>query len=730
MARQAAVRLTLQNSQFLTEIKASGDAVDKVAMKGSRGFVVFGSAADTAKRSVMGVGAAVRNVLSLAGGLGGALSLVGGIKGAVQLERTYRQIAFGVKDAKGRMLETAEVQKIVERSAALAARSNAEMAQTFSDLLGATGDLDFTRDSMAAVGTTALATGKGLDVVANAADQMHVKFGFSATQMQDKLAQLFGAARQGGPSFEQLSETMSGVGADMLAAGLGGEKGFNFMLGSLVATDDAFKSVQKQATGLRATFRGLSEKGELTKLANKIGIDPKKLINEKDVLERVRMIFGKGAAGVKGLLDPLHEGEEKQTMKLLFTDPFQKALESANASGLKGRAAIDAALVDYDNYIRNFGKATMTGAEMLKRAEAERRAPEAQLTAALNRITTAFDRPEIITAITDLASHLPKLAEIVAEVIGFAGKHPIAAGAAGIGLKVGGDILTEAAGGALASGGGALVKRLLGKRGGGAIAKGVGGAIEGVAGAGAEGVAASGITRWMQMGLGGGITGEMLGAGGGALTSAELGAAGLPAVGALGAVGLTAGAIGLGALPGVALGYGLNKSYNNDDAVMKELANATIGASGGGSLDNRQAALARLDAARKAAKERNIGGGMFDALFRGLTGVDNQGLATEQMGDADAARAQLVKRIANMKGGQHGPRGEGSSVRMPEITIEGKPRPVSLDDKASRMIAEATRSALGGTVLTVRIASGPTGIPVTSGRAPIRPGETRQGGGV
>src|SRR5690349_25061445 len=114
MAREAAVRLTLSNAQFLTEIKRTGDAVDAAGRKGKKAMDLFGGSADTAKRSFASLAASVKNTLGMATGLAGAFSVGNAVREASKLQRTYRQIAFGVRDANGRMLEAAEVQRIAD----------------------------------------------------------------------------------------------------------------------------------------------------------------------------------------------------------------------------------------------------------------------------------------------------------------------------------------------------------------------------------------------------------------------------------------------------------------------------------------------------------------------------------------------------------------------------------------------------------------------------------------
>lgn len=726
MSREAAVRLTLSNAQFVTSIKRAGDVVQDVSRKGKRGMDAFGASADAAKGKIVAMGGAARTALRYATSLGGAFTAANAIRGAVQLQRSYRQIAFGVREANGQMLKAAEVQKLVERTAAATGQKNEDMAQSFRDLLDATGDLDFSRKVLAAVGTTATATGFELGTVGELADQMHTKFGVSAEGMLDAMAQVLDASKQGGPNFNQYAEAISGVGAELLAAGVKGQKGLDFMLGALVATDDEFKSIPKQVAGLKAVLRGLSETSELKKLGDQLGIDSKKLINDKDAISRLRRIFSAGKKGADALLAPMHEGEEKRTMEILFTNPFKKALAEAEKTGLKGKAAIDAALITFDAGLAAFGKAGMDGAELARRADEERRSPEGQLTAALNRLSTAFAQPVIIKAIDDLAKHLPQLAEVVAQVVGFAAQHPIIAGAGALGGNMLTGMAGDALGGVASAGAGALLKRMFGKKGAGA------GGIAGAAGGIAD-IASGGFERHNQFS---GLTPEMLGsdAWDDSFLPHELKAAGIAKKGAgfmgkglMASVGTAAPWLAAIAAGGAAGAYAIDSSYSKEGDVMGELSNATAAGFGGGSRQSKQSALQRLKTARSAAAGADIGGGAMDWFARTVTGVDSRKGAQEQLRLADEAIKKLQADLARTPGAKG-----GGPVVLPETNIVGR---VKVDQEGSRMIGAATATALGGQILTVRIANArEVGIPANTGpgtnRGPMAAGTPRQGGSV
>jgi hypothetical protein len=687
--REAAVKLTLDNAQFVVSIKRAGDEVDKVGARGKKSLGLWSVGADAAKKSVMDLGGAVKRTLGLAVTLGGAFSMGAALKTTIALQSQYARLAFRIQQSNGQMLRTADVQQIVERASAATGRTNAEMVDTFAKLRDATGDVDFAKDSLQAVGTTAMGTGASLDTLVTLTDQLHTKFGVTAAGMQDALAQVWGAAGQGGPAFDELAETMSTVGAEALAAGLKGKEGLGFVLGALVNTDDGAAGLSKQVRGLRALLRGLGEKGELQKLAAGLGIDSKKLINEKDAIARLRTIFTQGKKGADALIGSMHEGEEKETLKVLFVDPFEQALKDAQKSGLKGKAAIDKALVSFDQQIQGFGKSATKGAAIISEANARREDPEQKLTEALGTLNKAFAQPEIIAAINDLAKELPNLAKVVGEIVTWAAKHPLLAGGAAIGVKGG-----LAAGSAVA---GAALKGLF------------------ASGAGAAGAGAAGA--------------EVAAAGGAAATAGGAGAA---------AGGGAAVAAGLALLPAAifaAIGAGgliaqrqIKSAYEEEGDVMKELASSTAaGFTGGGTKEGLQWKLDRLQTAYKATSDADVGNGITDSLARVFGGPDIRDTRDEQMKMAAEAIERLQAMIAAKEAK---PAAAGAAAAAEKPTVK-------LDSDAGKIIGVATATALGGKVLDVRIANaGELGFgrsaagPGSGSRGPKLIPRTQPGGGV
>jgi hypothetical protein len=691
--REAAVKLTLDSGQFAVAIKKTGDEVDKLGTKGKKSMDLFGTGMNAAKRSLGEIGGAIKNTLKMALTLGGAFSVGTAVREAVKLRSSYARLSFSIRTATGGMTSANDVQQIVEHSAAKSAQTNSDMAATFDQIFQSSGDLAFSKQVLDSVGTASLGTGESLGVLAALADDLHDKFDVSAEGMLDRFAQIKAASAKGGPTFAQFSEAAGSVGAELLAAGLQGQRGLDFMIGSLINTNQTMKSLPSQIKGIKAVLRGLGNESDLKALSKDLGIDPKVFFDDKDAMARMHRVLGMGEKGVKALEGSMKEGEEKQVLKVLFTDPFKAALKTAQDSGLKGKAAIDAALVTFDGQVNSFGKTLVKGADLQKEANDRAKDPEAQLTAALNRLTVAFGQPAIIKAIDDLAKHLPALADLIGKLVSTAVKHPIATAAGAVGAKValaGG----EAVAGAVA---GSILKSVMAR---------VAGAIGGAAAAGAGGAAAGGAAV----------------------------ASGAAAAGGAGVVGVGASAVGIAALAvpaailaaigagGLIIGDQIKSAFEDEGAVMKELSEATASGFGGGTLDEMKAKLARVDQARATAKKADVGGGVVDTFARAVSdGPDTRDQATAQLEEAKQASLSLERRIrereqANAAGGA------APSPAAAAAAAAAKPMPVQLDRGAPGMIAAALTTGLSGTVLTVRLANaGELGL----GRATPGPGGSR-----
>lgn len=681
--REASVKLTLDDAEYLVTMRKAGDEADKAGRKGQKAMGLFGAGIEGAKESMKGMGDMAKKAVGLVTGLAAGFSVGSALKTQVELQAHFKQLAFRVSRANGELVRHEELQHEVEAAADRTGQRTVDLAQSFDDLFTATGDSKFAADALDAIGTMATATGQDLGTLGTMADQLHTKFGVTAGELNDVFAQVFDAAQKGGPSFSEFADVASTMGAELLQAGLSGKRGLDFMLGALVETDDEFGNLGKQVKGIKQILLSLGDAKQIEGIAKALQIDPKKLLNEKDLMARMRKILSMGKKGMDALKGSMHEAEEQKALRILFTDPFEKALAEANQSGQKGKAALDAALGQFDSHMQSFGKATLKGADVQAEAVARMEDPEHRLMMAMETLERSFAKPEIIDALEDLSTYLPGVAAAFGNFMKFAVKNPMLSGALGLG-------------GSAAFG----------------MAKGMGGKfLESRTDEWGSFIKASAKSADAF----GDKVGQAHKLGGIAMGNAIRGAAGLAAIAIAAAMAKEA----------------IDKSFGEDASTTSDLSVAGARASSmKGSLKKQKQDADVLRAAIKAKQESQTGvSGFTQDLFGGvstLVGADAPNMRAQN--DAQIAEMQELlhrkeEQIALMsgRGGKATPGSDAKTV-------------VGLDPKSHKETGKAVAQAMAGQVQRVEIVGGMPGAPMrgTSGggsRGPRPPAPAQPGGG-
>lgn len=443
--REASVKLTLDDGQYIVQLKKAGDAAADAGKKGQKGMDLFGHGIKGAKEQLKGLNDVAGKAIGLVTGLAAGFSVGSALKNTVALNSQFKQLAFRVSRARDEQVRAIDIQRLAEQAAARTGTRTAEMAQAYDELFSATGDADFADNMLETIGEGMRATGQELGTLTKLADQLHTKFQVPADEMGDVFAQVFDHAQKGGPAFAEFAEVASTMGAELLQAGMGGRDGLNFMLGALVKTDDEFGNLGKQVKGIKQILMSLGDKNQIKALAKTLGINPNVLLNEKDLMGRMRKVLGMGKKGMDALKGSMTEAEEQKALRILFTDPFEQALADAEKSGAKGKAAIDRAVEEVELGIGQFGRSTLNGADLQAEAVERMKDPEARLTAALETLERSFADPQIIEAIEELSQYLPDIAKAFGGFAKFVVQNPLLAGAMGIGGSAAKGFITSAA---------------------------------------------------------------------------------------------------------------------------------------------------------------------------------------------------------------------------------------------------------------------------------------------
>ncbi len=692
--RAASVKLSLDSGEYLVQLRKVGDENARVADAGKRKFDAMGKGIDGAKGAMRSLWSTAKDGIRTLTTLGGAFTAASAAKQAVDLQAKFRMIANQASNASGAMVTASQVQMDVARSAAIASRTSGEMVTVFGDLRDATGDLEFTREVLGTIGTTATGTGRSLASLTVLADQLHTKFGIAASEMGEAFARVEDHASRGGPTFDEFSQAAGTLGDDLLQAGMRGQQGLDFLLGALIKTDDEMQDFGSQVGGIKKLLLNLGKGSELKSIAKDLAIDPAKLVNEKDAIARMMKILSFGEKGLKTLKANFVGPEEQKALRILFTDPFEDALKRAAAGGIKGKDAIDFALKVLEGQIEEFGESNLNAAEIQKRAAKEMESPQANLRKALERLEQSFGQPEIITAIDELSKALPELARIFAGFVTFAAKNPLLAGALGLGGHVGSSFLSGAAAEVLKA-------HLAGGKQGGAELKG-----------GVEAGAKAGSSI----------------------------------------LGTAAKAFGIAAAAAVAFEAGrqaIDNHFQGETDASTRVMRATLGGKPKTAAD-RDRQVAELEAAIHGS--RDVGKGFFNramqgaasglgaaANMKGMPGLPGMlgatahaivgpgGAGPSAVDQAEKQREEARKRIAELRDIRFG------TTTVDQQTGGGAARPVKLEAGAPRLIGTALVDALRGVTLDVRMASG-SGAPASArspgGRGPLGMPAVSPGGGT
>lgn len=670
--KESSIRAKLDASGFLGGVKTMDAATKKFGRDAGKAIKEgFGEGLKEAKHSLAETGREMKGLLKVAVGIGGAFSLEEGVRSAFELKSQMGGIADKLSDMTGKVVRWQDVQ---ENLLAVANRTKTpieSIGEQYDKILQQTGDKNFTDKAIESVAKFAKAEKVSLESASEAASIFKEKFHASAEQVPQMLADMLSASRKGIASFDEMTPRMSQLAAVAKQAGLEGAAGMRFLLGAIEATDDDMGGFEEQAAAISTVLQKLSPKGSADEL-KKIGkaLDPgapkkfsKSLLESTSSIEVMQKILAK-KGGVEALRQAMGvKNVNAQIALRILTDPFTKATEevvkNTHASEAEKKAATMRGVDAFNKFVEGFGRGDITAEAVMNRFGQKANSAEANMTVALNKFKASFADPQFLNALNKMSADLPKLADMVAKVVGFAVKNPGKAAALGIGAKVGGAVL----GGVGAS----LIKKLV--FGGGAAA--AGGALAGA------GTAAAGA---------------------GTMAEATAAVAGVSAAAkALAGLGGAATATG-----GATAGGGMLATAGGVVAGSAALTGALVAAMAGG-------ALATGYNATKLYKENSNNEGIWEGLKNALktsfmgpssptSGADYDALYPEKLVEAtDTAADQIIK---------HGTVSEDASVALKKVSTEANKVVASF-----RAMTDAADSASG---------SGGLSTPTSPSRGPVR----------
>jgi hypothetical protein len=401
--RQATVRLDVKGDGFRRGIKqAEGEVAKSAKTMGSALSSALSDGVKGGLSAVQGMLSKIKSGLASLSGIAGGIGFAGLVKTAIDAETQFRRLGYTLKAVAGAE-GAASIDKVkikIKEMANASGKSTEEVTAAFENLLGKSGDLDFTSKAMQAVADASDYTGSSMDSLVDIADGLNGAFGMTGDQAANALAHVARMSKGSGVSVEEFGQKLEMVGATAVQAGMAGEQGFKNTTALLAMAADKAGGMKKGFTGLQGMLDALATQAGRKGVLGKVGITAE----SKDALEAIRALIKK-------------TGGDRQKLEAALGEKEGKLLSAMAQGGLtEFNAALDAA-----------AKKTMTAAEL--RAAVNVDDPAKNINRALNMLKDAFQKPEMMSAVAKLAEALPPLADAVGKALEFITKNPLTAGA-------------------------------------------------------------------------------------------------------------------------------------------------------------------------------------------------------------------------------------------------------------------------------------------------------------
>lgn len=412
--------------------KALGDAVS-AGMKG---------AGDAAKGMLSGL----KSIMATAGGVLGGLGTAELLKGALEAKSKYSDLSAGIRQAGGSAKDAAAAQSQAQRSALAWAQDSMKVADAFTAIKDETGSIDYAQDSIDTVSEAARGAHKSLESMAAVTGLLNEKFGITAEQLPDALADVVGLSAKGGVGFEEMSEKLGLIGAYAKEAGLQGREGLGQIVGMLNLADNANGSFKKGISAVGGLLEQLSTSAGKNKLGAALGISQKDLGG--NAAQQIEAIM-RATKGQKSQLEKAFGGEQLKLLVDLgrtYAASFESTKGDVKTKTVAGVAALQESFAAAS-------KSAVTWSDLQTEAAAQMKEAPQKIATATEKMRQAFQSERMQAAIGKFADKLPALADFIARLVSFTVDNPGAAIVTAITASIGKAAVGEAIGSLIKSAG-------------------------------------------------------------------------------------------------------------------------------------------------------------------------------------------------------------------------------------------------------------------------------------
>jgi hypothetical protein len=430
--REAALRVTIRNAGFLagmrqmTAVAATTGAKMGAALSGPM-KAGLASAAGTMKTMMGGLAGHMKTVASL----GGAFAVGKFLSDAVKMQTAYRNIAHNVNKISDGAVDWKTIQASIAPIADKTGQTVQDMATSFDTVFQATGDLEYTKKAMEAIGTAATASGEDATKYAQAMQLADRKFGVGVNETEAAVAAFDAKIGIGGAGIDDLNNKFAVMAGEASAAGMSGVTGMNQLLGVMLKLDSSIG--EKASPGLKAMFQYLKNNtAQLKKLEKDASI---KFEPDMTAFEKIRAMLqsekGRVAAEMTFTAD-------RRVVYDTLAQPFQDAYKQAVAQGKSTKEATQIGLKAFDKSIQEMSGSTGKFSNLQEQAaQRMKEDPSVIMRKALNKMATAFQDDKMLGAIEKMAKILPGVADGFVKLLDWVMNNPLLAAGGYVGARVG-----------------------------------------------------------------------------------------------------------------------------------------------------------------------------------------------------------------------------------------------------------------------------------------------------
>lgn len=443
MAREVGIKVKIDGSGGKAGIKEIENETKRAAA-GMRGALSGALSAgmkggqDAAKKLI----GDVRSAVGVVGGLLGGLGLAELVKGAVEANSKFSAMAAGIKFAGGSAKEAAAAQAQAQKSALAWGQDSMKVVDAFQAIRGETGSIEFAQASIDTVSEAARGAHKSLEGMSSVAGTLNEKFGITAEQLPDALADVVGLSEKGGLQFEDMAERLGVIGALAKEAGLSGREGFGQMLALMNVADNSTGNLKKGITAVGGLLEQLGTTAGKQKIGASLGLSQKDLGG--NAAQQIEAIM-RATKGQKSVLEKAFGGEQLKVLVDLgrtYSAAFDSTAGDVKTKSAAGAEALRASLADA-------GRSTVSWADLQKSAAASMAEAPQKIATATEKLRQAFQSDKMQSAMGKIIDRLPAMAELFAKIAGWTVDNPGAAISAAIVASIGKAAIGEAVGSVL-----------------------------------------------------------------------------------------------------------------------------------------------------------------------------------------------------------------------------------------------------------------------------------------